>query len=92
VPTVPGRVVKQLVSQQVLRALEPAALELSVQATQDVQRERDRTQQTLENSVSNGRIMNPERAARQHDAVEPENRLVARTLEQRWEEGARKRA
>jgi hypothetical protein len=27
-----------------------------------------------------------ERARRQYDAVEPENRLVARTLERQWEE------
>jgi hypothetical protein len=27
-----------------------------------------------------------ERAARQYNAVEPENRLVARTLERKWEE------
>ena len=31
-----------------------------------------------------------ERARRQYDAVEPENRLVARTLEQRWEEALRR--
>lgn len=31
-------------------------------------------------------IEEAERAHRQYDVVEPENRLVARTLEQRWEE------
>lgn len=33
-----------------------------------------------------------ERAERQFDAVEPENRLVARTLEQRWNEKLQQKA
>jgi DNA invertase Pin-like site-specific DNA recombinase len=74
-----------LLGQQVLRALQPAALELSLQALQHVHEERERVnanwQQRLERTAQEAR-----RAERQYQAVEPENRLVARTLEQRWEE------
>jgi hypothetical protein len=77
--------VDDLVSQQVLLALEPAALELSVQARQDIARERERTHRLWKQRLERARF-EAERAARQYDAVEPENRLVVRTLEQRWEE------
>jgi hypothetical protein len=74
-----------VVSQQVLRALEPAALELSVQASQDVQHERERMNRLWEQRLERARY-EAQRAERQYNAVEPENRLVARTLERRWEE------
>jgi hypothetical protein len=80
--------IDDLVGQQVLRALEPAALELSLQAQQHVHEERERLHQhwlqRLERAAQEAR-----RAERQYQAVEPENRLVARTLEQRWEESLR---
>jgi DNA invertase Pin-like site-specific DNA recombinase len=80
--------VDDLVSEQVVRALEPAALELSLQALQNIHQERERLhqhwQQLLERATQEA-----QRAERQYQAVEPENRLVARTLEQRWEEALR---
>jgi DNA invertase Pin-like site-specific DNA recombinase len=80
--------VDDLVSQQLLRALEPAALELSLQAMRNVHQERERLHrhwaQRLERAVHEA-----QRAERQYHAVEPENRLVARSLEQRWEESLR---
>jgi DNA invertase Pin-like site-specific DNA recombinase len=77
--------VDDLVARQVLRALGPAALELSLQAAQDVRRERDRLHRHWEQQLERARYES-ERAERQYHAVEPENRLVARTLERRWEE------
>jgi hypothetical protein len=77
-----------LVGQQVLRALEPAALELSLQALAQVHQERERLhrhwQQRLERAAQEA-----QRAGRQYNAVEPEHRLVARSLELRWEEALR---
>jgi DNA invertase Pin-like site-specific DNA recombinase len=77
-----------LVGQQVLEALAPASLELSLQALKNIHEERERLhrqwQQQLERAAQECR-----RAERQYQAVEPENRLVARTLEQRWEESLR---
>jgi DNA invertase Pin-like site-specific DNA recombinase len=80
--------VDDLVGQQVLRALEPAALELNLQALHEVHQERERLHrhwhQRLERAAQEA-----QRAERQYQAVEPENRLVARTLEQQWEKALR---
>jgi DNA invertase Pin-like site-specific DNA recombinase len=82
---VAGPVLDQFVGQWVLAALEPAALELSVAAAQQLERERadlDRLwQQRLERATYNA-----ERAGRQYRLAEPENRLVVRQLEREWEE------
>src|SRR6516162_9964305 len=77
--------VDDLVARQVLRALEPAALALSFQAARDVRQERDRLHRHWKQQLERARYES-ERAERQYHAVEPENRLVARTLERRWEE------
>lgn len=70
---------------QVLEALEPAALDLSLEAASHLERERDdlakHWQQRLERAGYEA-----ERAGRQYQLVEPENRLVARQLEREWEE------
>jgi transposase-like protein len=75
----------ELVAREVLRALEPAALELSLRAIENVEQERkrlhDHWRQTLERAQHE-----VARAERQYQVVDPENRLVARTLESRWEE------
>src|SRR5437660_541093 len=63
----------------------PAALELSLTATERVEQERvelDRLWQQRRERAA----YEVERAARQYHAVEPEHRLVARTLERAWEE------
>jgi DNA invertase Pin-like site-specific DNA recombinase len=75
----------ELVAQQVLRALEPAALDLSLQAAADVERERKRLHQHWTQRLERAQYES-QRAERQYQSVEPENRLVARTLELRWEE------
>jgi DNA invertase Pin-like site-specific DNA recombinase len=79
----------ELLSAQVLRALEPAALELSWQAVEDLERERARLdrhwQQRLQRAAYE--VVDAERRYR---AVDPYNRLVARTLEQNWEEALRR--
>jgi len=80
--------IDDLVGQQVLRALEPAAIELSLKAIENIHLERKRLhlhwQQCLERAAQEA-----QRAERQYHAVEPENRLVARSLERRWEEALR---
>lgn len=65
--------------------MEPAALELSLAATERVKQERaelDRLWQQRRERAA----YEVERAARQYQTVEPEHRLVARTLERAWEE------
>ena len=71
------------VSQQVLAALTPAALELSLQAAAHVEQERADLTRLRQQQVERARDA-AERAGRQYRLVEPENRLVARQLE--WEE------
>jgi DNA invertase Pin-like site-specific DNA recombinase len=83
-----GKVLDELVSHQVLRALEPAALELSLQATTVVQQERDRLQRNWHQQRQRAQY-EVERAARQYHALEPENRLVVVELERRWEQALR---
>jgi DNA invertase Pin-like site-specific DNA recombinase len=80
-----GRVLDDLVAAQVLAALEPAALELSLAAADDIQQERARLHRNWQQQLERARYQ-AERAQRQYDAVEPENRLVVRELERRWEE------
>jgi DNA invertase Pin-like site-specific DNA recombinase len=85
---VKAAVIDDLVTQQVLRALEPAALELSCRALEDVQRERARLGKHWKQRLQRARY-EAEDAERRYRAVDPENRLVARSLEQRWEETLR---
>ncbi len=72
-------------SEQVLRALEPAALEISLQAADEIALERQGLHQQWQHRLERAHYQ-VERAARQYHAVEPEYRLVARTLERQWEE------
>ncbi len=76
---------EELVATQILEVVQPASLELTLRAAQEWERERatlDRHwQQRLERAGQE-----VDRAFRQYNAVEPENRLVARTLERHWEQ------
>jgi DNA invertase Pin-like site-specific DNA recombinase len=80
-----GGALDELVAGQVLRGLEPAALELSLRAVADAERERARLARHWEQRLERARH-DAERAARQYHAAEPENRLVVRELERRWEQ------
>ena len=82
---VAGPRLDDFVTQHVLAALEPAALELSLAAAEQVEQERATLTQLWEQRRERA-AYETERAARQYQAVEPENRLVARTLERAWEE------
>jgi DNA invertase Pin-like site-specific DNA recombinase len=79
-----GQSLEKLVEQQVLRALEPASLELSLAAAEDLRREQELADERWRHRLERAQQAS-DRAARQFHAVEPENRLVARELERRWE-------
>jgi DNA invertase Pin-like site-specific DNA recombinase len=83
--SVQAKVVDHLVANQVLRALEPAALEISLAAAEEFRREHQRVDEHWQKRLERAAYQ-AQRAWRQYDAVEPENRLVARELESRWEE------
>jgi DNA invertase Pin-like site-specific DNA recombinase len=88
-----GRITAQmlddLVARELLRALEPAALELSLRATENVEQERKRLHDQWRLKLERVQY-EVSKAERQYHAVEPENRLVVRSLEARWEEALKK--
>jgi len=69
----------------VLEALEPAALEVRLEVAAEVEAQRQRLHQQWAKRLERAGY-EVARAARQYHAGEPENRLVARTLERQWEE------
>jgi hypothetical protein len=68
-----------------LQALEPSALEVSLSVAKDIQAERAQFHRQWMQRLERARY-DVERARRQYNVVEPENRLVARSLERDWEE------
>jgi DNA invertase Pin-like site-specific DNA recombinase len=80
-----GRTIDELVSHQVLQALVPASLALSLEAEEQLGREHQRLSEHWQHQRERAHYQT-ERAHRQFEAVEPENRLVARELEKRWEQ------
>jgi DNA invertase Pin-like site-specific DNA recombinase len=88
-PGICAVVLDAAVGEQVLRALTPAAIELSLTAAGDIVRVRERLdkywREELERSGYEARL-----AERSYRAVDPDNRLVARTLEQQWEDALRR--
>jgi DNA invertase Pin-like site-specific DNA recombinase len=80
-----GERLDQLVAQQVLAALQPAALELSLAAFEDLETQRRQLEQNWQKRLERA-AYEADRAAAQYQLVEPSNRLVARELERRWEQ------
>ena len=66
-----------------LEALRPAALQTTLEAFAVMERERRDIDRHWQLRIERARY-EAERAQRQYDAVEPENRSVARSLEARW--------
>jgi DNA invertase Pin-like site-specific DNA recombinase/intergrase/recombinase len=83
--SIAGRVLDEKVTSFVLRALEPASLEVSLQVAENVEAERRRLDQQWRQRLERAKY-EADRAYRQFNAVEPENRLVARTFEKKLEE------
>ncbi|MCW2241601.1 recombinase family protein [Azospirillum canadense] len=73
------------VTELVLRALTPAALDTSLQLAEDLELERADQHRQWRLRLERAHY-EADRASRMYAAVEPENRLVARTLERQWEE------
>lgn len=74
----------QAVAEQVLSALQPVGVQAALDAAEQLQDEQQQQREALALALEGARY-EAERARRQYDAVEPENRLVAQTLETRWE-------
>ncbi len=80
-----GQPLEQLVAEQILEVVTPASLELSLRAVAECQRERAALEKQWQQRLERAR-QDTARVYRQYNAVEPDNRLVARTLERQWEE------
>ena len=78
-----GISVDEAISREVLRVVQPAAIEASVLASQELGRQQDDILDALHRDVEAARYA-AERAQRQYDASDPENRLVTAELERRW--------
>jgi DNA invertase Pin-like site-specific DNA recombinase len=78
-----GRSVDEAVSREVLRVVEPGAVEAAVLAGREAAEEKDEVVRALELDLEAARYAT-DRAWRQYDAADPENRLVAGELEGRW--------
>jgi DNA invertase Pin-like site-specific DNA recombinase len=80
-----GPALDHFVTEHMLAMLKPASLGLSLEASKDLEKERQRLDVLWQERLERARYAS-ERAQRQYSLVEPENRLVARQLEREWEE------
>ncbi len=83
--TIGGLRVDRAVEAAVLDAIQPAGVTAAVEALERLHSEHDFTRQALALAVEKARY-EAQRAQRQYDRVEPDNRLVAGELERRWNE------
>jgi hypothetical protein len=80
-----GRRLEQRVLAEVFAVLEPACLPATAKALAEAEAQHAARLRAFELAVERARF-EADRARRQFDQVEPENRLVARTLECAWEQ------
>jgi DNA invertase Pin-like site-specific DNA recombinase len=82
---VPGAGVDQSVVQVVLQTLTPAEIELGLQVLETITQQQEALRRQWERRLERARY-EADLARRRYRQVDPENRLVARTLEREWEE------
>jgi DNA invertase Pin-like site-specific DNA recombinase len=71
------------IATEVLRVVQPAAIEAAILAHQEEAKKQDEVRGALERDLQAARYA-AQRAQRQYDAADPDNRLVADELERRW--------
>jgi hypothetical protein len=86
--SVGARNVDGAVSQTLLSAMRPTAIQAAVEAFEQGNQQDGRKLKALELGLQQARY-ETQRARRQYNAVEPENRLVCGELEKRWEQALR---
>ncbi len=82
---VPGNGVDHSASQVVLQALTPAEIELSLQVLATITQQQQVLRRQWERRLERARY-ETDLARRRYRQVDPDNRLVARTLEHEWEQ------
>lgn len=73
----------QAIVRAVLQAIEPVGIQAALQAAERSEQQDSEQRRALELALEKARY-EVQRARRQYDAVDPENRLVASELESRW--------
>jgi excisionase family DNA binding protein len=86
--TVGARGLDEAVCAEVLAALQPLGVEAALEAAASLGRDEDAKQKAVRLALEKARYQ-ADRARRQYDAADPENRLVAAELEARWNEALR---
>jgi DNA invertase Pin-like site-specific DNA recombinase len=80
-----GIPVDQALGREIMRVVQPGAVEAAVLASQEVGRQQADVREALQRDLEAARY-EAQRARKQFDAVDPENRLVADELELRWDQ------
>jgi DNA invertase Pin-like site-specific DNA recombinase len=78
-----GQALDELVGRQLLEVVRPAGVEAALLAARELASRSERQRQVLADQVTGARY-EADRARRQYEQVEPENRLVCAELERRW--------
>ena len=78
-----GALVDQAVEREILRVIRPAAVEAAREAARNQTREQGQVLAALQLELQAARYT-AERAEKQYDSSDPQNRLVADELERRW--------
>lgn len=78
-----GITADEAIGQEVLRVVQPTAREAAIVASRDEARKQDEVAEALKRDLEAARY-EAQRAWKQYDGVDPENRLVADELERRW--------
>jgi DNA invertase Pin-like site-specific DNA recombinase len=89
--SVPARLIDTKVAETFLAAIAPPELDLSLAVLTEVEHQADSVDRQWRLRLERARY-EATRAERQYNAVEPENRVVARTLETRWNDKLRELA
>jgi hypothetical protein len=83
--TVSATIIDKAVSNRLMQVMQPAELELAIEVMDKLLEEADDADKGWRLSLERAKY-EVDRAERQYQLVEPENRLVARSLESRWNE------
>jgi hypothetical protein len=78
--------IDRAVGVEVIERHQPLSIEAALGAMEARRGESEEKLRQVSSSRSSRRATRPPRARRQYDAVDPDNRLVAAELEQRWNE------
>jgi DNA invertase Pin-like site-specific DNA recombinase len=84
-----GLALDEAIAKEIMRAVQPAAVEAAVLASQQESLEQDEVLAALQREWEATQYA-AHRAAKQYDAADPENRLVTDELERRWNQALQK--